>query len=122
VPWDHEKCIRDEQELRSIEDHLEYTHHSAGGGYDSTFSKDVLIYLEVRYRKILEEKEAVWRQKSRAIWLANGDEKTKFFQDYAKGRKYVNTIWNMKDQEGRVVSSFEGNRDMFAEVTKEEPS
>eukprot|EP00253_Pinus_taeda_P010711 PITA_10711 len=57
--------------------------------------------------KILLEKEEEWRQKSRAIWLKAGDENTKFFHNYAKGRKSVNTIWKLKDQNGREASSFE---------------
>jgi hypothetical protein len=46
--------------------------------------------------------------KSRAIWLENGDENTIFFQAYTKGRKAANTIWSLKDREGRSVTSFEG--------------
>jgi hypothetical protein len=46
--------------------------------------------------------------KSRAIWLEKGDENTKFFQAYAKGRKAENTIWSLKDQEGRPCTTFEG--------------
>ena len=42
------------------------------------------------------------------IWLKIGDENTKFFQAYARGRKVANTIWDMKDESGEMVSSFEG--------------
>jgi hypothetical protein len=50
--------------------------------------------------------------KKRAIWLENGDENTIFFQAYAKGRKVENTIWSLKDQEGRSITSFEGLANM----------
>jgi hypothetical protein len=50
----------------------------------------------------------LWRLKSRAIWLSCGDENTKFFQAYAKGRKLANTIWGLRKREGEVVTSFEG--------------
>jgi hypothetical protein len=56
----------------------------------------------------LEEKEALWRLKSRAIWLTCGDENTKFFQAFAKGRKMANTIWGLKKRDGEVVNTFEG--------------
>jgi hypothetical protein len=46
--------------------------------------------------------------KSRAIWLKSGDENTKFFQAYAKGRKCSNTIWHLKDQDGNQENTFEG--------------
>jgi hypothetical protein len=37
-----------------------------------------------------EEKE--WRLKSRATWIAEGDENTKFFQNFSKHQKNINTI------------------------------
>ena len=57
---------------------------------------------------MLLEKEEEWRLKSRAIWLKSGDENTKKNQAYAWGRKAANTIWDMKDEAGEKVSSFEG--------------
>jgi hypothetical protein len=36
----------------------------------------------------LEWKEDKWRLKRKVPWLAEGDENTKFFQNYAKGRKH----------------------------------
>jgi hypothetical protein len=56
----------------------------------------------------LADKEATWRLKSRAIWLENGDENTKFFHAFAKGWKAANAIWSLKDQEDRPVISFKG--------------
>jgi hypothetical protein len=40
--------------------------------------------------------------------LESGDENTKFFQAYAKGRRSTNTIWSLEDQHGVVESTFEG--------------
>lgn len=108
LPWAHEKRIRDEQEIACLESQLEAIRQSEGDGYESVASKEALKALELRYRKLLAEKEALWKQKSRAIWLEKGDDNTKFFQAYAKGRKSANTIWHLKDEEGREVSSFEG--------------
>lgn len=54
----------------------------------------------------------MWRLKSRAIWLQCGDENTKFFQAFAKGRKFTNTIWELSSAEGEQVSSFDGLADM----------
>jgi len=45
--------------------------------------------------------------KSRAIWLRVRDENTKFFQNYAKGRKKSNTIWSLKTKYGKQANSFE---------------
>jgi hypothetical protein len=58
--------------------------------------------------KQLKEKEETRRLKNRAIWLESGDENTKLFQVYAKGRKIFDTIWHLKDQEKNMETSFEG--------------
>jgi len=64
VPCAQAKRIRHEQELRSIEYHHENIHQLVVGGYESTISKESLKSSKVRHRKLLEEKEAVWKQKS----------------------------------------------------------
>eukprot|EP01018_Ginkgo_biloba_P015473 Gb_20637 [translate_table: standard] len=38
--------------------------------------------LELRKRKLLDDNEALWRLKSKAMWLSKGDENTKFFHQY----------------------------------------
>jgi hypothetical protein len=72
----------------------------------------------------LADQEATWRLKSREIWLENGDENTKLFHAFAKGRKAANTIWSLKDQEDRPITSFEGIKTMgkrhFQTLFKEE--
>ena len=74
----------------------------------TTESKFRLLQLEKKRIKLLKEKEETWRLKRRAIWLESGDENTKFLQAYAKGRKNVNTIWHLKDQDENMETSFEG--------------
>jgi hypothetical protein len=79
-----------------------------GGGFATPESKISLLRMEERRNKLLKEKEESWRLKSIAIWLASGDENTKFFQAFAKGRRCANTIWHLRDQEGNLENSFEG--------------
>eukprot|EP00253_Pinus_taeda_P030772 PITA_30772 len=69
-------------------------------------SKDRILHLEKIQNHILLAKEEEWKLKSRAIVLKSGDENTSFFHNYAKGRKYANTIWILKDEDGRVVKTF----------------
>eukprot|EP00253_Pinus_taeda_P031123 PITA_31123 len=56
--------------------------------------------------KILRDREESIRLCSRAIWLKAGDDNTRFFHNYAKGRKVKNTIWNIPLPEGGVADSF----------------
>lgn len=43
--------------------------------------------------KILNYREEIWRLRSRAIWMHEGDENTKFYHKFTNGRKVINTIW-----------------------------
>ena len=63
--------------------------------------------LEKQRSQILLDREEEWRLKSRAIWLLTGDENTKKFHNFAKDRRTMNTIWKLKDEEGREANTFE---------------
>jgi hypothetical protein len=58
--------------------------------------------------------ESKWRLKSRAIWIREGDNNTNFFHKFASYRRIVNSIWEIKNQNGHLVSSIED----IAEVGK----
>ena len=66
----------------------------------------------------------MWRLKSRATWLESGDENTKFFQAYAKGRKCTNAIWKLKYHDGKKEHTFEGmariGKNFFQDLYKAE--
>jgi len=105
--WSIAKKRREELELKQLEEELLRLYESDGGGLISQDSKEELARLEGRRNTLLAEKEETWRLKSRAIWLKCGDENTKFFHAYARGRKASNTIWNLKDEEGITHYNFE---------------
>eukprot|EP00253_Pinus_taeda_P029779 PITA_29779 len=56
--------------------------------------------------QVLRNREANWRFRSRATWLKEGYDNTKFFHKHANGKKAINTIWELKDLEGTSVHSF----------------
>ena len=37
-----------------------------------------------------------------------GDDNTKFFHAYARGRKDANIVWSLKEEHGTVYDTFEG--------------
>jgi hypothetical protein len=53
--------------------------------------------MEVRHAELLHMEEVIWRQRSRAVWLKDGDRNTKFFFSKAAQRKKVNEIKSLKD-------------------------
>jgi len=110
--WAKKKRESEDQELRSIEANLGEYLMDVDGGFATVESRDRLLALEKRRQVLLEEKEARWRMKSRATWLKAGDENTKFFQAYAKGRRMNNTIWELENETGDQICSFEGLAEM----------
>ena len=66
----------------------------------SSQDKEHLVNLEAQTIKNLMIKEEIWRLKSRAIWVYQGDNNIKFFQNFAKKRRISNAIWNLKDEQG----------------------
>eukprot|EP00253_Pinus_taeda_P022728 PITA_22728 len=104
--WAKERQKNQNEELIKIREELKSLESMDSDGYSTQSSKDRILSLEKAQNQILMAKEEEWRLKSRAIWLKAGDENTRFFHNYAKGRKSTNTIWSLKDEEGRVVKSF----------------
>ena len=79
-----------------------------GGGMLTQMDKDALIRLKGRRNIMLLEKLETWRLKSKATWLKCGDEITKFFHAYERGRKASNRIWSLMDDHGISHTTFDG--------------
>lgn len=107
IEWASKRRRKQNEDLVKIEEALGLLEDPTSDTYVSQESKEKILTLERSRAKILLDKEEEWRLKSRAIWLKGGDENTKFFHNYAKGRKSANTIWKMRGLDGREVSSFE---------------
>eukprot|EP00253_Pinus_taeda_P019805 PITA_19805 len=56
--------------------------------------------------KILKDREEDWRLRSRVIWLQEGDDNTKFYRKYENGRKAINTIWQLSNDQCLTVNTF----------------
>lgn len=81
--------------------------------YASLQSKDHLINLGKEKIRLMRRTEETWCLKSRALWLKSGDENTKKIQQFVRGRKAINTIWELKDHTGKEASSFAQLADMW---------
>eukprot|EP00253_Pinus_taeda_P006972 PITA_06972 len=106
ISWAKERQKKQNEDLIKIREELKALESVDADGYSTQASKDRILSLEKSQNQILLAKEEEWRLKSRAIWLKSGDENTSFFHNYAKGRKFTNTIWSLKDEEGRAVKYF----------------
>lgn len=63
--------------------------------------------LKHREKKILMMEESTWRLTSRALWLKEGDQNTKFFHRYANFRRNINSIWQITDLDGHISQTQE---------------
>ena len=63
--------------------------------------------LEKKKEKLLDIEEKELRLKRKALWLEEGDKNSKFFHNYASHRRNINTICEIKNQEGRLVRAFD---------------
>jgi hypothetical protein len=63
--------------------------------------------LMIKKQELLRIEESNWRQKSRAVWIQEGDNNTKYFHKFASFRRMTNSIWEIKDDQGKKVTNFE---------------
>ena len=70
--------------------------------------KEFLTQLEGRRITLLLEREETWQLKSIATWLEYGDDNSKNFHAYARGRKAANTVWSLLDEQGIIHDTFDG--------------
>jgi len=90
--WDKDKIWKDDRLLKEAEEGLETLYNSEGFGYSTTTQQLEAKQLEEKKRNTSLEKEKEWSVKSRVIWLQLGNESSKFFHRYAKGRKNINSL------------------------------
>lgn len=69
-------------------------------------SRSVKVYQEEskKLTEIYSQREVFWRQRSKQLWLREGDQNSKFFHAAAKGRRKTNKISSLLNNEGTSVS------------------
>ena len=55
----------------------------------------------------MKNEELEWRKKSHALWIQARDNNPKLFHNFSNLRINLNSIWEIKNEEGVLVSSFQ---------------
>jgi len=106
IKWAKEKYQKENSALLLIESEFSTLLDEQGLGFSIEADKSHLLDLENQKSKILKDREESICLRSIAIWLKVGDDNTRFFHNYSKGRMVKNTIWNIPLPEGGVADSF----------------
>lgn len=67
--------------------------------------------LEAKQQYFLAKDESLWRLKSRAVWIFEGDTNTIFFHHYANYIKSLNSIWALTNPKGFRLLLHSNNAD-----------
>ncbi|XP_074347583.1 uncharacterized protein LOC141686447 [Apium graveolens] len=78
-------------------------------------------YNEARWEflKLLEKQEVYWNQRAKQLWLKKGDQNTRFFHNYASGRKRHNQLTRLKNKNGVWKENREDIRAIITEYFEE---
>ncbi|CAL9248258.1 unnamed protein product, partial [Arabidopsis halleri] len=63
-------------------------------------NNEEISMLSGKLKVAYQEEEAVWRQRSRIQWLKEGDQNTSFFHAVTRGRRALNHLSVIEDEEG----------------------
>lgn len=69
--------------------------------------------------KIMSKQEVFWRQRSKTLWLREGDQNSKFFHATAKNRRTINHIKTLRNKEGVTVEWGAGLENVMTEYFTE---
>jgi len=103
--WKIQKRQKDKRELQMLQQELDSLLGLTDYASCSFEMKCRLRELEKKKFKLMQQEESLWRLKSRALWIQEGDKNTKFFHNYASARRAKNSIWKIKDDKGGYAVS-----------------
>lgn len=75
------------------------------------------LYSEARWNflRLIEKQEIFWQQRAKQLWLAEGDENSRYFHNYASKRKSRNHITGLMDSNGIWQESNDAVRNIITD-------
>ena len=75
----------------------------------------MVVQLRRELNVLLDKENRMWFQRSRALWLAEGDRNTKFFHEVTTQLKKRNFIKGVQDRDGAWVTDEKAVADLFVD-------
>ncbi|KAF5458308.1 hypothetical protein F2P56_022343 [Juglans regia] len=94
--WNRVSFGKVQYQLRKANQKLQYLQEN-GSTYGD---REAHLLARVEVQTWLEREETMWRQRSKALWLKEGDQNSKYFHTKASHRRRRNGIKRLKDANG----------------------
>eukprot|EP00253_Pinus_taeda_P004868 PITA_04868 len=91
------------QEKAIIEHKLEQIHKDGATGCRNEETCEQEKELTQQWHNRCKQEESLWKQKSRVLWLKEGEQNTKFFHRSAMDYRSANKILELKNSEGELL-------------------
>eukprot|EP00253_Pinus_taeda_P029800 PITA_29800 len=91
------------QEKAIIEQKLEQIHKDGVAGCRDEEACEQEKELTQQWHNRCKQEESLWKQKSRILWLKEGEKNTKFFHRSAMDYRSANKILELKNSEGEIL-------------------
>lgn len=93
--------------MKEIQDSLDKITGEYKNGNISFLVRNKIHELEKKRHNLIAIEETTWRLKSKALWLKEGDQNTKFFHIFADHGRDINSIWEIQTDSGDKLFSQE---------------
>eukprot|EP00253_Pinus_taeda_P028466 PITA_28466 len=101
--WNHTVFGNIFQEKATIEQKLEQIHKEGRAGRRDENSSEQEKELTQQWHTRCKQEETLWKQKSRVLWLKEGEQNTKNFHRSAIDYRNANKILELKNDEGGIL-------------------
>eukprot|EP00253_Pinus_taeda_P003585 PITA_03585 len=91
------------QEKAIIEQKLEQIHKDRAASCRDEETCEQEKELTQQWHNRIKQEESLWKQKSRILWLKEGEQNTKFFHRAAMDYRSANRILELKNSEGEIL-------------------